>query len=138
MGYLSAKKIQAPGHWRQGLGIRMDFDALGCGGVHKPLAESNQTSRRKMAQIISSMARAEGLDEKLKAKDQIALGRPDGQYPAACGRNRPDRTDLRITKKPLLRRRPFHKKTFRSRNASSLLIQFFFCLTESGFDVLSM
>ena len=78
MGYLSAKKIQASGHWRQGLGIRMDFDALGCGGVHKPLAESNQTSRRKMAQIVSSMARAEGLDEKLKAKAQMAwAGRMD-------------------------------------------------------------
>jgi hypothetical protein len=37
---------------------------------------------------------------------------PDEQYPAMRGRNHPDRIDLRIPAKPLLRRRLFSKAHF--------------------------
>ena len=40
--------------------------------LYEHLAEIDQTSRRRIEQIISQMAQAEGIDEKLKAKDQIA------------------------------------------------------------------
>lgn len=42
------------------------------GKLYEHLAEIDQTSRRRMAQIISRMAQADGVDEKLKAKDQMA------------------------------------------------------------------
>ena len=41
------------------------------GKLYKHLAEIDQTSRQRMEQIIPRMARAEGVDEKLKAKDQM-------------------------------------------------------------------
>ena len=40
--------------------------------LYEHLAEIEQTSRQRMEQIIPRMAQAEGVDEKLKAKDQIA------------------------------------------------------------------
>ena len=46
------------------------------GKLYEHLAEIDQTSRQRIEQIISQMARAEGVDEKLKATDQMAwIGR---------------------------------------------------------------
>ena len=46
------------------------------GRLYEHLAEIDQTSRRQMEQIISQIAQTEGVDEKLKAKDQMAwIGR---------------------------------------------------------------
>ena len=42
------------------------------GKLYEHLAEIEQTSRQRMEQIIPRMAQAEGVDEKMKAKDQIA------------------------------------------------------------------
>ncbi len=42
------------------------------GKLYEHLAEIDQTSRRRMEQIIPQMAQAEGVDEILKAKDQMA------------------------------------------------------------------
>ena len=42
------------------------------GKLYEHLAEIDQTSRRRMEQIIPQIAQTEGVDEKLKAKDQIA------------------------------------------------------------------
>ena len=42
------------------------------GKLYEHLAEIDQTSRRRMEKIISQIARAEGVDEKLKATDQMA------------------------------------------------------------------
>lgn len=41
------------------------------GTLYEHLAEIDQTSRRQMEQIISQMALTEGVDEILKAKDQM-------------------------------------------------------------------
>lgn len=41
------------------------------GTLYEHLAEIDQTSRRQMEQIISQMALIEGVDEILKAKDQM-------------------------------------------------------------------
>ena len=41
------------------------------GKLYEHLAEIDQTSRRQMEQIISQMALTEGVDEILKAKDQM-------------------------------------------------------------------
>ncbi len=42
------------------------------GTLYEHLAEIDQTSQQRMVQIVSRMAQAEGVDEKLKAKDQMA------------------------------------------------------------------
>ncbi len=42
------------------------------GKLYEHLAEIDQTSQQRMVQIVSRMAQAEGIDERLKAKDQIA------------------------------------------------------------------
>ena len=42
------------------------------GTLYEHLAEIDQTSRRRMEQIILWMVQAEGVDERLKAKDQMA------------------------------------------------------------------
>ena len=41
------------------------------GKLYEHLAEIDQTTRQRMEQIIPRMAQAEGIDEKLKTKDQI-------------------------------------------------------------------
>ena len=41
------------------------------GTLYEHLAEIDQTSQRRMEQIISQIAQTEGVDEKLKAKDQM-------------------------------------------------------------------
>ena len=46
------------------------------GKLYEHLTEIDQTSYQRMEQIISQMAQAEGVDEELKAKDQMAwIGR---------------------------------------------------------------
>ena len=46
------------------------------GKLYEHLTEIDQTSHQRMEQIISQMAQAEGVDEELKAKDQMAwIGR---------------------------------------------------------------
>ncbi len=62
------------------------------GKLYEHLAEIDQTSRHRIEQIISQMAQTESIDERLKAKNQMA--RSNEQYQAACGRNHPGRTDL--------------------------------------------
>ena len=58
--------------YRPGLFTRLILS----GKLYEHLAEIDQTSRRQMVQIIPRMAQAEGVDEKLKAKDQMAwIGR---------------------------------------------------------------
>ena len=42
------------------------------GKLYEHLTEIDQTSRRRIEQIISRMAWADGADEKLKAKDQMS------------------------------------------------------------------
>lgn len=42
------------------------------GKLYEHLAEIDQTSRQRMEQIISQIAQIEGVDEILKAKDQMA------------------------------------------------------------------
>ena len=42
------------------------------GNLYEHLAEIDQTCQQRMEQIIPRMALAEGVDEKLKAKDQMA------------------------------------------------------------------
>jgi hypothetical protein len=71
--------LQAIGHYgrirlnylqehRPGLYTRLILS----GKLYVHLAEIDQTSRRQMEQIISQIAQTEGVDEKLKAKDQMA------------------------------------------------------------------
>ena len=46
------------------------------GKLYDHLAETDRTSRQRMEQMISQIAQAEGVDEKLKEKDQMAwIGR---------------------------------------------------------------
>lgn len=46
------------------------------GKLYEHLAEIDQTSRHRIEQIISQMAQTESIDERLKAKDQMAwIGR---------------------------------------------------------------
>ena len=54
--------------YRPGLYTRLILS----GKLYEHLAEIDQTSRRQMEQIISLMARSEGIDERLKAIDQMA------------------------------------------------------------------
>lgn len=42
------------------------------GTPYEHLTEIDRNSRQRLEQIISQVAQAEGIDEKLKAKDQIA------------------------------------------------------------------
>ena len=42
------------------------------GKLYEHLAEIDQTSRHRIEQIISQMAQTESIDERLKAKDQMA------------------------------------------------------------------
>ena len=71
--------LQAIGHYgrirlnylqehRPGLYTRLILS----GKLYEHLTEIDQTSRRQMEQIISQIAQTEGVDEKLKAKDQMA------------------------------------------------------------------
>ena len=68
LGHYGRMRLNYLQEYRPGLYTRLILS----GKLYEHLAEIDQTSRQKMKQIISRMARAEGIDEKLKAKDQIA------------------------------------------------------------------
>ena len=68
IGHFGRMRLNYLGGQRPGLFTRMILTSR----LYEHLAEIDQTSRRRMAQIISQMTQAEGVDEKLKAKDQMA------------------------------------------------------------------
>lgn len=72
IGHYSRMRLNYLQEHRPGLFTRLILS----GKLYEHLAGSDQTSRRRMVQIIPRMAQAEGVDEKLKAKDQMAwIGR---------------------------------------------------------------
>ena len=68
LGHYGRMRLNYLREHRPGLYTRLILS----GKLYEHLAEIEQTSRQRMEQIIPRMARAEGVDEKLKAKDQIA------------------------------------------------------------------
>ena len=68
LGHYGLMRLNYLREYRPGLYTRLILS----GKLYEHLAEIDQTSRQRMEQIISQMARAEGVDEKLKAKDQMA------------------------------------------------------------------
>ena len=68
LGHYGRMRLNYLREHRPGLYTRLILS----GKLYKHLAEIEQTSRQRMEQIIPRMAQAEGVDEKLKAKDQIA------------------------------------------------------------------
>ena len=72
IGHYGRMRLNYLREYRPGLFTRLILS----GKLYEHLAEIDQTSRRRMVQIIPRMAQAEGVDEKLKAKDQMAwIGR---------------------------------------------------------------
>ena len=67
LGHYGRMRLNYLREHRPGLYTRLILS----GKLYKHLAEIDQTSRQRMEQIIPRMARAEGVDEKLKAKDQM-------------------------------------------------------------------
>ena len=67
LGHYGLMRLDYLREYRPGLYTRLILS----GKLYKHLAEIDQTSRQRMEQIIPRMARAEGVDEKLKAKDQM-------------------------------------------------------------------
>lgn len=68
LGHYGRMRLNYLREHRPGLYTRLILS----GKLYEHLSEIDQTSRRRMEQIISQMAQAEGIDEKLKAKNQIA------------------------------------------------------------------
>ena len=68
LGHYGWMRLNYLREYRPGLYTRMILS----GKLYEHLTEIDQTSRRKMEQIISQIAQTEGVDEKLKAKDQMA------------------------------------------------------------------
>ena len=54
------------------------------GKLYDHLAETDQVCRDRMERIIPRMAEAEGINEQLKASDQLGMGFPDEQYSSTC------------------------------------------------------
>lgn len=72
IGHYSRMSLNYLQEHRPGLYTRLILS----GKLYEHLAEIDQTSRRRMEQIISQIAQTEGVDEQLKAKDQLAwIGR---------------------------------------------------------------
>ena len=72
IGHYGRMRLNYLREYRPGLYTRLILS----GKLYEHLAEIDQTSRQRIEQIISQMARAEGVDEKLKATDQMAwIGR---------------------------------------------------------------
>lgn len=72
IGHYSRMRLNYLQEHRPGLYTRLILS----GKLYEHLAEIDQTSRRRMEQIISQIAQTEGVDEELKAKDQLAwIGR---------------------------------------------------------------
>ena len=68
LGHYGRMRLNYLREHRPGLYTRLILS----GKLYEHLAEINQTSRHRMEQIIPRLAQAEGVDEKLKAKDQMA------------------------------------------------------------------
>ena len=68
LGHYGRMRLNYLREYRPGLYTRMILS----GKLYEHLTEIDQTSRRQMEQIISQIAQTEGVDEKLKAKDQMA------------------------------------------------------------------
>ena len=68
LGHYGRMRLNYLREHRPGLYTRLILS----GKLYEHLAEIDQTSRRRMEQIIPRMVQAEGIDEKLKAKDQMA------------------------------------------------------------------
>ena len=68
LGHYARMRLNYLREHRPGLYTRLILS----GKLYEHLAEIDQTSRRRMEQIIPRMVQAEGIDEKLKAKDQMA------------------------------------------------------------------
>ena len=68
IGHYGRMRLNYLREYRPGLYTRLILS----GKLYEHLAEIDQTSRQRMEQIIPRMARAEGIDERLKAKDQMA------------------------------------------------------------------
>ena len=68
LGHYGRMRLNYLREYRPGLYTRIILS----GKLYDHLTEIDQTSRRQMEQIISQIAQTEGVDEKLKAKDQMA------------------------------------------------------------------
>lgn len=68
LGHYGRMRLNYLREHRPGLYIRLILS----GTLYEHLAEIDQTCQKRMEQIIPRMAQAEGVDEKLKAKDQMA------------------------------------------------------------------
>ena len=68
LGHYGRMRLNYLREYRPGLYTRMILS----GKLYEHLTEIDQTCRRQMEQIISQIAQTEGVDEKLKAKDQMA------------------------------------------------------------------
>ena len=68
LGHYGRMRLNYLREHRPGLYTRLILS----GTLYEHLAEIDQTSQQRMVQIVSRMAQAEGVDEKLKAKDQMA------------------------------------------------------------------
>ena len=68
LGHYGRMRLNYLREYRPGLYTRLILS----GKLYEHLTEIDQTSRRQMEQIISQIAQTEGVDEKLKAKDQMA------------------------------------------------------------------
>ena len=68
LGHYGRMRLNYLQEHRPGLYTRLILS----GKLYKHLAEIDQTSRQRMEQIIPHMVQAEGVDERLKAKDQMA------------------------------------------------------------------
>ena len=68
LGHYGRMRLNYLQEYRPGLYTRLILS----GKLYEHLAEIDQTSRRRMEQIIPGLAQTEGVEEMLKAKDQMA------------------------------------------------------------------
>ena len=68
LGHYGRMRLNYLQEHRPGLYTRL----LLSGKLYDHLAETDRTSQQRMEQMITQMVRAEGIDEKLKEKDQMA------------------------------------------------------------------
>ena len=68
LGHYGRMRLNYLQEYRPGLYTRLILS----GKLYEHLEEIDQTSRQRLEQIIPRLAQAEGVDEKLKAKDQMA------------------------------------------------------------------
>ena len=58
------------------------------GRLYQYLADLNDQAQVRLEMIMQQMKRSEGVDEKMKARDQMLWGRKDEQHPTEGGRDR--------------------------------------------------